>query len=123
MTRREPYEYAIIRVVPDVARGECMNAGVLLYCKNRGFLAAAVDLDCDRLLALAPGIDTVAVARSLEAAADCEPRDGENIGQRFRWLTAPRSTVISPGPVHTGLTADPAAELARLLTALVKPSV
>ena len=84
-----------------------------------------VHLDADRLRALDPAADVAAIRAALDAAADTCSGDGdgpaaaEQIGRRFRWLTAPRSTVVQPGPVHTGLTADPAGELDRLLDLLV----
>ena len=84
-------------------------------------------LDADRLLALDPAADVEHVAAALHAIAEtCDgagPAGGDEIGARFRWLTAPRSTVIQPGPVHTGLTSDPAAEQARLLDVLVRAPV
>ncbi len=123
---RHAFEYAVLRVVPRVDRGELMNAGVLLYCRPLRYLGAGVDLDSDRVRALDPGADLPAIEHALAAvAAVCDqlPAAGEagqqDIGRRFRWLTAPRSTVVQPGPVHTGLTADPPGELARLLAALV----
>lgn len=125
---RVPFEYAVLRVVPRVERGESLNAGVLLYCQAREFLGARVQLDRDRLHALDPGADAEAVERALRTAAgicvadsDAGPAGEENPGRRFRWLTAPRSTVVQPGPVHTGLTEDPAADLDRLLRLLVLP--
>jgi hypothetical protein len=125
--RRYPFEYAVLRLVPRVERGEAMNAGVVVYCQELDYLGARVHLDEDRLRALDPLADVEAVAAALGAAADtCAARgDGpaaaEQIGRRFRWLTAPRSTVVQPGPVHTGLTTDPEAEAERLLTLLVLP--
>jgi len=122
-----PFEYAVLRVVPRVERGEAINAGVLVYCRDRNFLGARVGLDAARLRALDPAADVEAVRAALDAAADTcgtggpGPAAAEQIGRRFRWLTAPRSTVVQPGPVHTGLTADPAAELDRLLDLLVAP--
>ncbi len=123
---RRAFEYAVLRVVPRVDRGELMNAGVLLYCRPLRYLGASVDLDADRLLALDPAADPRAIEDALAAvAAVCDqlpaagPAGLQDIGRRFRWLTAPRSTVVQPGPVHTGLTDDPPAELERLLAALV----
>lgn len=121
---REVFEYAVLRAVPRVERGESMNVGVVLYCQGRDFLGAAVHVDAARLDALAPGCD----AEGVRAAADavvraCRgegPAGTTSAGQRFRWLTSPRSTVVQPGPVHAGLTADPAADLARLLDVLVR---
>jgi hypothetical protein len=122
------YEYAVLRVVPRVDRGEQFNAGVLVYCRQRDYLGSRVHLDLDRLRALDPAADPVAIAWALQAAADvctADPGVGaagrEVLGSRFRWLTAPRSTVVQPGPVHTGLTADPDAEADRLLALLVLP--
>lgn len=118
---RAAFEYAVLRVVPRVERGESMNAGVIVYCRPMEFLGAKVLVDRERLAALDPHADPDAVARALQAAADCTVADGDDRGQRFRWLTAPRSTVVQPGPVHTGMTADPLAETDRLFRVLVLP--
>jgi hypothetical protein len=130
---RHAFEYAVLRVVPRIERGEAINAGVLLYCRALDYLGAAARLDRARLAALDPGADAHAVACVLESVvAQCTagpasaarlagPAGEEDRGRRFRRLTAPRSTIVQAGPVHTGLTADPAADLARLLTALVLP--
>ncbi|MFD5318619.1 DUF3037 domain-containing protein [Streptomyces sp. NPDC127098] len=124
---REVFEYALLRVVPRMERGETMNAGVLLYCRAASFLAARVHLDTDRLLALDPDADVAGVRAALCAAErvchggpGAGQAAGEDPGRRFRWLIAPRSTVVQPGPVHSGLTADPSAELDRLLDVLVR---
>jgi hypothetical protein len=134
------YEYALLQVVPRPERGETMNAGVLVYCRAMDFLGGRVHLDRARLAALDPHADADAVADLLEvAAAICAvpgsaradrltegalaasgPGAGEDLGRRFRRLTAPRSTVVRPGPVHSGLTEDPAAEPERLLGLLVR---
>ncbi len=125
---RETFEYAVLRVVPRVERGESLNAGVLVYCRQRDYLGSRVHLDADRLHALDPTADPGAIRRALQAAADvcaADPASGaagrEALGSRFRWLTAPRSTVVQAGPVHTGLTDDPDAEADRLLRLLVLP--
>ncbi len=118
---RHAFEYAVLRVVPRVERGESINAGVIVYCKPFDFLGARVHLFPERLAALDPSADAVEVASALEAAADCALRDGDDLGRRFRWLTAPRSTVVQPGPVHTGMTSDPSAETERLFNLLVLP--
>jgi Protein of unknown function (DUF3037) len=122
----DPFEYAVLRVVPRVERGESINAGVLVYCRARDYLAGRVELDRARLRALDPAADVGAISAALEGFSDsCEgsgPAAGDGIGPRFRWLTAPRSTVVQPGPVHTGLTDDPVAELDRLFTLLVRPA-
>jgi Protein of unknown function (DUF3037) len=123
---RHAYEYAVLRVVPRVDRGEMINAGVLLYCRPLGYLAALVALDHERVLALDPSAAIASIQLALDAVVrvcDQQAAAGsagrQDIGRRFRWLTAPRSTVVQPGPVHTGLTADPQAEAGRLLAALV----
>jgi hypothetical protein len=127
VTGRRPFEYALLRIVPRVERGEAINGGILLYCRALDYLAADTFLDAGRLRALDPTADIGAIARALSAAADvCNgapgagPVGAEDLGKRFRWLTAPRSTVIQPGPVHTGLTTDPAADLERLMRTLVR---
>jgi hypothetical protein len=123
--KAEAFEYAVLRVVPRVDRGEVINAGVLLYCRPLRYLGARIALDAGLLLALDPAADVAGVERALAAAAavcegnGAEPAGQEDIGRRFRWLTAPRSTVVQPGPVHTGLTRDPEAEIDRLLRELV----
>ncbi|MFI5613136.1 DUF3037 domain-containing protein [Amycolatopsis sp. NPDC051903] len=114
------YEYAVLRVVPRADREESLNGGVLLYCRDRKFLAAGVELDEHRLRALDPTADVETVLALLSAVADgCAT--APDPGRHFRWLTAPRSTVVRPGPVHTGFADDPAVELDRLLTLLVRP--
>ncbi|MGW2470790.1 DUF3037 domain-containing protein [Streptomyces bauhiniae] len=124
---REVYEYALLRVVPRVERGERINAGVLVYCRARGYVGARTHLDEARLLALDPDADVAGVRAALGAVERiCVGGDeagqaaGDDAGRRFRWLIAPRSTVVRPGPVHTGLTADPVAETERLLDLLVR---
>src|SRR3954451_21560506 len=121
------FEWAVLRVVPRVERGECLNAGAVVYCQGAGFLGAVVELDEPRLLALDAHADVNGVREHLEAIrALCagEPVAGANArrapGERFRWLTAPRSTVVQASAVHTGMTADPAAELDRLLRVMVR---
>lgn len=123
-----PFEYALLRVVPRVERGEAINAGVVLYCQEARFLEAAVYLDPDRLSVLDPHLDPEAVRAHLEAAGRvCAggPEAGA-VGllppvQRFGWLVAPRSTVVQPSPVHTGLTENPRKTLEHLLKTLVCP--
>jgi hypothetical protein len=125
---KDTFEYAVLRVVPRVERGEALNAGVLVYCRQRDYLGSRVHLDLERLRALDPTADAAAIEKALQAAADvcaADPAAGaagrEALGSRFRWLTAPRSTVVQPGPVHTGLTDNPEAETERLFRLLVLP--
>ena len=123
-TPRVVFEYAALRAVPRLERGECVNIGVVLYCQARAFLAVSVHVDAARLRALDAGVDVEGVTAAAEALQlTCEgkgPAGQTTLGQRFRWLTAPRSTVVQTGPAHSGLTADPVGELDRLLTALVR---
>jgi Protein of unknown function (DUF3037) len=121
--RTEAFEYALIRVVPRVERGEAINAGVILYCQQYRYLGCRILLNEDRLRALDPATDLAAVAaalRALEEGCRSGPPAEQPPGARFRWLTATRSTIVQPGPVHSGLTADPAAELDRLFEDLVR---
>jgi hypothetical protein len=121
---RHAFEYSLLRVIPRIDRGESINAGVILYCQASGFLGIRLHLDADRLAALDPSTSAEDVQAALDSVVAIGAGEGpsatESIGQRFRWLTAPRSTVVQPGPIHTGLTADPAAELDRLLGKLVR---
>jgi Protein of unknown function (DUF3037) len=124
--RPSQFQYAIVRVVPDVERGECLNAGVILLCRPRRFLAARVRLDEARLRALAPDADPATILPHLvaiERIAAGDPTAGPIArlvqGERFHWLVAPASTVIQASEVHTGLCDDPAAELDHLFGRLV----
>jgi Protein of unknown function (DUF3037) len=123
MSTWDVFEYAVVRAVPRVERGEAINVGVIVYCKARGYLCARIELDTERLLVLDPRVDVEAVRNAL-AAFEKACREGplaeRPLGERFRWLTAPRSTMVQPGPVHTGLTDDPEGELDRLFDQLVR---
>jgi hypothetical protein len=123
---RAPFQYAVVRVVPRIERGEFINAGVVLFCRARSFLAARTELDEGVLRALSGDCDADEVRsqlRTLEAVAAGEEAGGQvaslTASERFHWLTSPASTIVQTSPVHTGLTADPAAELDRLFGALV----
>jgi hypothetical protein len=122
-----PYDYAIVRVVPRVDRGEQINAGVILSVADTEFLDARIELDESALVALHPEIDLEDVRTNL-ALIPAICRGGPEAGPigllparaRFRWLVSPRSTIIQPSDVHTGLTADPAACLEHLMDRLVR---
>ena len=125
--QRHVFEYALVRVVPRVERGECVNVGVVLFVRERRYLAARIEVDRARLLALAPDLDLALVEQHLATfLAICDGRpEGRPLAdlppaERFHWLTAPRSTIIQTAPAHVGQTADPAAELDRLLDAYVR---
>ncbi|MDQ2755803.1 MAG: DUF3037 domain-containing protein [Actinomycetota bacterium] len=120
------YQYVVLRCVPRVEREEFVNVGVVLFAQGAGFLGAGFDLDASRLLALAPGLDLDQLSRALLAVQQvCRGETGRGLptletpGQRYGWITAPRSTVVQPGPRHGGVCLDPEAELARLVRTLV----
>jgi pyridoxamine 5'-phosphate oxidase len=125
---RDPFQYLLLRVVPDVERGESVNAGVVVYCRARRYLAAKVQLPAGRLGALAPHLDQGPVRAHLEALAAVAAGDEAagpmarlDASERFGWLAAPSSTVVQPSPVHTGLCDEPVEELERLFARLVGP--
>src|SRR3954469_4956805 len=123
-----PFEYALLKAVPRIDRGECVNVGVVVYCQARDYLGTAGHLDEGRLPAPARGRADVAAARAalVGVEAVCAGREtagpaaGGSPRERFGRLTAPRSTVVQAGPVHSGLTRDPDADLHRLLDRLVR---
>lgn len=124
---RSAYQYAIVRVVPRVDRGECLNVGVILLCRERRFIGASTVLDAVRLAAFAPDLPAATVAphlAAIEAIARGQTTGGPiarlGFGERFHWLVAPSSTIIQTSAVHTGLTDDPGAELDRLVDLLVR---
>jgi hypothetical protein len=121
------YDYAIIRLVPRVERGEQINVGVILSCPAADFLEARIDLNPSRLLALDPSLDVDAARAHLDVIPRvC--RGGPAAGElgalpqrgRFHWLVSPRSTIIQMSPVHTGRTDDPEKTLQRLLETMVR---
>jgi len=121
------YDYAIVRVVPRVERGEQINVGVILSCADTDFLDARIELDETVLRAVDPQIDLAAVRTHL-SVIPVVCRGGAGAGPigllpsrgRFRWLVSPRSTIIQPSPVHTGRTSDPAARLEHLMAQIVR---
>jgi hypothetical protein len=120
------FDYAIIRVVPRVEREEQMNAGVIVYCRARDFLAARVAFDRARFAAFAPSADLSAIEDALAmipriAAGDpaAGPIAALPQAERFHWLVAPRSTIVQTSPVHSGLCDDPAMVLDRLVDTMV----
>ena len=127
MPARSSFDYAIVRVVPRVERGECINAGIILFCLTHRFLDAKVELDEKRLLALAPEVDLELVRGHLEAIPRicAGGRKAGPIGQlpqkeRWHWLIAPRSTIIQCSPAHSGLCEDPDVSLERLMNRMVR---
>jgi Protein of unknown function (DUF3037) len=126
---REDFQYAILRVVPRVERGEQINVGVVLYCPRLRYLRARVHLDEARLAALAPDLDVAALRPHLDAlvaVAAGDPSAGPlgrlSPSERFGWLAAPSSTIVQPSAVHTGLCTDPEGTLDHLFASLVLPA-
>jgi hypothetical protein len=124
------YDYAVVRVVPRVERGERVNVGVILSCPDVDYLDARIELDESRLLALDPTVDldTMRVSLAMIPAVCRGGAEAGPIGElpkrgRFRWLVSPRSTMIQMSPVHTGRTTDPAGCLERLLDRVVRRPV
>ena len=127
VARRNPFLYATVRVVPDIARGEFLNAGVILLCRTKRFLGARIRLDEGKLAVIAPELDPATVLPHLDAIvriADGDPDAGPiarlTLAERFHWLVAPSSTVIQASEVHTGVCDDPARELEHLFEHLVR---
>jgi hypothetical protein len=123
---RKAFQYTILRVVPRIERGECINVGVILFCPQRRFLGARIELDDARLRALDPDLDPASVQPHLDAIAAVVAGDRAagtlaqlSLSERFGWVAAPSSTVIQPSDVHTGLSEDPAATLRHLFGSLV----
>ncbi len=121
-----PYQYVVLRCVPRVDREEFINVGVVLHCEDADFLGCDTRVDPARMQTLDPDLDLQALGDVLDficgvcwgdSALGLVARDSQSV--RFGFLKAPRSTVVQPGPVHGGLTSDPAAELQRLLDGLV----
>lgn len=124
---RCPYDYAIVRVVPRVERGEFINAGAIVSCQTDDFLDARIELDEARLLTLDPGADLEAIRRNL-ASIPLICKGGPEAGpigmlkprERFHWLVAPRSTSVQISPVHTGRCDDLPATLEALVRRMVR---
>jgi hypothetical protein len=123
---RNPFAYTILRAVPRIERGEFINAGVVLFCREKRFLDARVGLDSVRLMALAPDCDGEEIADELAAIRrvaageiGAGPIAALAKAERFHWLASPSSTMIQRSEIHTGLTADPATTLDHLFRMLV----
>lgn len=122
----KPFAYAILRLVPCIERGETVNVGLCLFCRQFNFLELRTNIDTDRLAAVAPDLDINAVSKRLEVI-EAVISGNESAGalasmpqsERFGWLTAPASTMIQASEVHTGLTDSPGDELDRLFKTLV----
>jgi Protein of unknown function (DUF3037) len=121
------FDYAILRVVPRVEREECINAGVILFCLERDFLQARVEVNEPRIRALWPAADIELIRAHLEAipkicagSPDAGPIGRLSLRERFHWLVAPRSTIIQVSPVHTGLCDSPERAIEDLFRRMVQ---
>ncbi len=123
---RSAFAYAVVRIVPDVEREEFVNAGLIVFARERRFLRARTHLDADALEALRPGCDHDALRAQLELVEQVAdgrvagPFAGMDQSQRFHWLTTPRSTLVQPGPLHGGTTEDPGTTFENLWDTLVE---
>jgi hypothetical protein len=125
--RLSSFDYAIVRVVPRVEREEFVNAGVILFCLERDFLAAKVEVNAPRLTALWPGIDLdligehlAAIPRICAGSPEAGPIARLTLRERFHWLVAPRSTMLQVSPVHAGLAEEPVRALSELFDQTVR---
>jgi hypothetical protein len=124
---RNAFQYAIVRVLPSIERGECLNVGVVLLCRQRRFLGARIELDEARLAGFAPDLDPATIRPHLDAIeriAAGDPAAGPMArleqAERFHWLVSPSSTMIQASDVHSGLCDDPSTELEHLVATLVE---
>ncbi|MDQ6681349.1 MAG: DUF3037 domain-containing protein [Pseudomonadota bacterium] len=127
MPDHSTYDYAVVRIVPRVERGEFVNAGVILSCASTGFLQARIELDEARLLALDAGADLPGLRAALAAipivcagGAVAGPIGALSVRERFHWLVAPRSASIQTSAVHTGRCVDLSETMERLLERMVR---
>jgi hypothetical protein len=126
MQEQHSFEYAVIRVVPKVEREEFMNVGVILYCQSLAYLDALFTLNAERLFALSPGLEIDEIKKHLavfcnicKGGPEAGPIGKLDMGSRFRWLTATRSTVLQCSKVHPGLSSAPSLTLKNLHKSLV----
>ena len=127
MPDKRTYDYAIVRIVPRVERGECMNAGIILACDVARYLKARIQLDEAVLVAMDPQADLPTIRDALavipaicDGGVNAGPIGKLSVRERFHWLVAPRSTIVQTSPVHTGRCGDLDAALDHLLEQMVK---
>ncbi len=126
MPEKHLFEYAVIRLVPKVERGERINVGVVLYCKSLRFLDFKYEVEPDKLAAISPKTDLPEVCNHLDAfneiclgSKDAGPLGKQDIASRFRWLTAKRSTIIQASEVHPGYCEDAKEKLKKIFAEMV----
>jgi len=127
MPSRSAFTYAVLRIVPDIEREEFVNAGLILFDRERRFLRARTGLDEQALAVLDGDCDLDAIRAQLElveaiasGTTDVAPFAAMSQSERFHWLTTPRSTLVQPGPLHAGVTDDPEATFEHLYGVLVR---
>jgi hypothetical protein len=127
MHKKDLFEYAVIRVVPRVEREEFLNVGVVLYCARQRFLKMLYKINGPRLKALCDECDVDLVNEHLQAfqhvcvgGSNAGSIGSLPIAERFRWLTATRSTVVQTSKVHPGFCEDAGETLEKLFTQLVE---
>ncbi|MCP4169100.1 MAG: DUF3037 domain-containing protein [Chloroflexi bacterium] len=127
MPGQTSFDYAVIRVVPNVEREEFVNVGVILFCRTRRFLSCRIEFNAERLSAIAPTVDLEGVQAHLailahicEGGVDAGPIGQLDMPERFHWLVAPRSTTLQISPVHCGLCTDPERALEQMFDRLVR---
>ncbi len=127
MPEPSAFDYAVVRIVPEVTREEFVNVGVILFCRTRHFLGARLHLDRARLATLDPALDVKDIEAQLalipaicQGGPEAGPFADLSQSERFHWLVSPRSTVVQVSPVHPGLTTDPQAALDDLFGKLVR---
>lgn len=130
MQEQHLFEYAVLRVVPHVEREEFINAGIILYCPAQSFLKTVFQLDRTRIHALCDRVDMdelheyfLSFDKICKGGTNAGPIGKLPIAERFRWLTAARSTVLQTSPVHPGLCQDANEMLIKLYDQLVKKMV
>ncbi len=126
MQQTHLFEYAVVRIVPKVEREEFLNVGVILYCAKLNFLQTLYTLNEERLRIFCTEIDKQELLQNLQAVEricmggnDAGPIGSLDTAERFRWLTATRSTILQTSKVHPGFSTNPQETLTRLYTQLV----
>ncbi len=127
MQDKDLFEYSIIRLVPSVERQEFINVGAIVYCPDAGRLQSAFELNEQRIRAMSSDVDLEEVRDHLAAIEQIcvggEPAGRIGTlppGERFRWLTAPRSTIVQMSPVHTGVSCDPEETMGSIMDRMVR---
>ncbi len=126
MQEKKLFEYAVIRIMPRVERGEFINVGVILYCVSVKYIKLKYEVRSEKIKTLCSDCDIVEIQsfldifqRICEGDKTAGPIADLPPAERFRWLTATRSTVVQTSQVHPGLCNDPEEMLNDLFKKLV----